>query len=1261
MDRFLQLVNAGVAAVDKVNADCGTNIQTELHFAFNVVEGSNKTPIPTDEQLPRVNELFKRLSASLAENGNSVDRIGISYYPDWHGSWTHLEENIAVIRGYMPDVRINVSECSPPMQSARNDANRGSYTATVQTQGDDIGKLMQIVSDIPNNLGIGVLTWGGSGSYQYGPVNFTTSGNPRQPYASIKVYKDAFPANAVESGIYVTTKAGAAPALPATVRNIDAATGVITDVPVSWGTVNASSFAAPGTFTVAGTAATGGNMNAVTAQVSVVEELQLGPVPIIIDPVDIEVLNKTADGTKRALVEFDLSTTSGFDEEDLGKIKPAGFLSDTYQGSTAGSTWILKNRPDGTGRPAKLSAWAEAEFADAEVCCKGSSKVLASCPGKPVTITGITLGGTERENYTLAQTTATVRAHITERTTRTENNQYNYAPLMNLRQDFMMGIDLSSEPALRASTASPYSTNNFIFSNKAGEAEDIYKIYADHGVTYVRARVWNDPHYRGETIRTPSSGSLGVADQYQPMHPQYGDGYGPGTYGGGNNDIDKALEMGLRVTQYGMKLLLNFHYSDCWADPSRQYAPKAWRTMNITEKTQALYNYTYESLEKLVINGVDVGMVQVGNETQGQMAGESTAANFYRLVKSGCDAIDDINAKYGMNIKKSVHFTNQSSAAASIRTWVTGIQNLGADLDMVLLSWYPEYTSHGTIASLLNTLNSLVALYPGLEVGVGETDNRMRGTTFTNQATLFPDYNPNPQGQAKELYDVIAQVAKVDGNKGVAVFYWEPAWTTPIDAASRRYYGTGWASRYSSYYDANNTSASSDGNIGSSQGDKNTFTYTTANGGSRTPLPSMDVWSLVYGGGGRAPASPEIKPPDYILKLDPVPGNMPGTVRAELSNNTSGESFAGYIIIAVYDAGGRLVKVATKDVTIDPGEKVELLMPVSGEYTGYDVKAFAWNNQFVPIVADESMLMPAPIVITSIDAVTVSTLMGTAPVLPAAVTARYSNNTSVSTAVVWDDITPSQYADIGSCTVDGTVALTSIKAVATVSVYGIVSINPASVSTLVGAAPSLPPTVTVNYSNNTSGSAAVIWESILPSQYAAAGSFVVAGTVAGTSIKASCTVTVSAAVNMLVDPGFENNNRTAISWSFPNAGTWYSSAAFNTTATYVRTGTRSASVSNGGLGQRVNLTAGKTYRLTAWIYYTATGGDTFYIGFNDGAISYPGDSRVQAISHTRAAPVNTWKQLTVTFTPTITKDYVIYTWCATNAASYFDDFELLEI
>ena len=344
MDRFLQLVNAGVAAVDKVNADCGTNILTELHFAFNVVEGSNKTPISADEQLPRVDELFKRLSASLTENGNSVDRIGISYYPDWHGSWTHLEENIAVIRSYMPDVMINISECSPPMQSARSDANRGSYTATVQTQGDDIGKLMQIVSDIPNNLGIGVLTWGGSGSYQYGPVNFTTSGTTRQPYASIKVYKDAFATNAVESGIYVTTLTGTAPALPATVKNINAATGVITDVPVSWGNVTASSYAAPGTFTVTGTATTSGNMNAVTAQVSVVDDLQIGPAPIIINPADIKVLNKTSDGTTRALVEFDLSTASGFDEGDLGKIKPAGFLSDTYQGNTTGSTWILKNR-----------------------------------------------------------------------------------------------------------------------------------------------------------------------------------------------------------------------------------------------------------------------------------------------------------------------------------------------------------------------------------------------------------------------------------------------------------------------------------------------------------------------------------------------------------------------------------------------------------------------------------------------------------------------------------------------------------------------------------------------------------------------------------------------------------------------------------------------------------------------------------------------------------------------------------------------------
>jgi arabinogalactan endo-1,4-beta-galactosidase len=192
----------------------------------------------------------------------------------------------------------------------------------------------------------------------------------------------------------------------------------------------------------------------------------------------------------------------------------------------------------------------------------------------------------------------------------------------------MMGIDLSSEPALRASTASPHSSNNFIFRNKAGEVEDIYKIYADHGVTYVRARVWNDPYYRGETLRPPTSGSLGPADQYQPNHYLYGDGYGPGTYGGGNNNIDTAVEMGLRSTQYGMKLLVDFHYSDTWTDPGRNYAPKAWNSMNIAQKRQALYDFTFESLEKLVLNGVDVGMVQIGNETQGRLSGETSAANF---------------------------------------------------------------------------------------------------------------------------------------------------------------------------------------------------------------------------------------------------------------------------------------------------------------------------------------------------------------------------------------------------------------------------------------------------------------------------------------------------------------------------------------------------------------------------------------------------------------------------------------------------------
>ena len=124
-----------------------------------------------------------------------------------------------------------------------------------------------------------------------------------------------------------------------------------------------------------------------------------------------------------------------------------------------------------------------------------------------------------------------------------------------------------------------------------GKEQDVFETLAQSGVNYIRLRVWNDPY------------------------DENGNGYG-----GGNNDLTTAMKLGVRAARYGMKVCIDFHYSDFWADPKRQHAPKAWKGMTVDEKSDALYDYTTESLGKLLDAGVDVGMVQIGNEINNGMS-----------------------------------------------------------------------------------------------------------------------------------------------------------------------------------------------------------------------------------------------------------------------------------------------------------------------------------------------------------------------------------------------------------------------------------------------------------------------------------------------------------------------------------------------------------------------------------------------------------------------------------------------------------------
>ena len=122
----------------------------------------------------------------------------------------------------------------------------------------------------------------------------------------------------------------------------------------------------------------------------------------------------------------------------------------------------------------------------------------------------------------------------------------------NLPEDFIFGMDVSSVIAEENSGVKYYDFD--------GNETDLFRILAENGINTIRVRIWNDPW----------------------------DADGNG-FGGGNCDIATAVEIGKRATAAGQKLLVDFHYSDFWADPGKQMVPRAWKGMEIEEKTEAVY------------------------------------------------------------------------------------------------------------------------------------------------------------------------------------------------------------------------------------------------------------------------------------------------------------------------------------------------------------------------------------------------------------------------------------------------------------------------------------------------------------------------------------------------------------------------------------------------------------------------------------------------------------------------------------------------
>lgn len=349
----------------------------------------------------------------------------------------------------------------------------------------------------------------------------------------------------------------------------------------------------------------------------------------------------------------------------------------------------------------------------------------------------------------------------------------------NMPSDFARGVDISAVIAMENSGA----TYSYLDGT---QADDIFEILSGAGVNYVRIRVWNNP--------------------YDSSSPYKG-------YGAGNCDLYNAKVLGKRATDAGMKVFIDFHYSDFWADPAKQFAPKAWADYSLAYKKDAVYNFTYDSLKELLDYGVDVGMVQIGNETNGAMAGVGglydnvwdLSSGVASLMQQGCYAVDDINSAYGKSMLKVLHFTDFLERG---EWYAQCLAEQGVDYDVFATSYYPMW--HGSTSDLADKLTYIAKTYDK-KVMVAETgypytfDNAdSEGNNIGSADSMVCyDYEVSVSGQAQALRDVFAAVAQVNSTKsgyGLGAFYWEPEWIA-VDSSTWGTCGSGWASSTSGNYE----------------------------------------------------------------------------------------------------------------------------------------------------------------------------------------------------------------------------------------------------------------------------------------------------------------------------------------------------------------------------------------------------------------------------------------------------------------------------
>lgn len=306
-----------------------------------------------------------------------------------------------------------------------------------------------------------------------------------------------------------------------------------------------------------------------------------------------------------------------------------------------------------------------------------------------------------------------------------------------------------------------------------GDAMDILKNY---GMNMVRLRLWNDPFDKEGN-----------------------------SYGAGGNDLETTLELARRAKEKGIGWLLDFHYSDFWADPGKQTIPKAWQGMTEEQLEKAVYDYTAQVLERCRREGLMPQMVAVGNELSRGLLWPYGKVPHYeniaRFVNAGISAV----RKADPDIPVMLHLDNGGNNEL-YRTWFDQyFVNGGEDFEYIGLSYYPFW--HGTLQMLKDNMTDLAHRYGKkmvvAEVSMGFTmedykswekleDHQRKGMATRPELAAKVDYPMTPEGQADFMQEIQQVIREVPENLGCGFFYWEPAWL-PVP-------GSGWATETACEY-----------------------------------------------------------------------------------------------------------------------------------------------------------------------------------------------------------------------------------------------------------------------------------------------------------------------------------------------------------------------------------------------------------------------------------------------------------------------------